>query len=38
MWKDIQGHVKQVELLKAYSASEKILHAFLFPGSYDVYR
>jgi DNA polymerase-3 subunit delta' len=32
MWKDIQGHVKQVEMLKTYSESEKIPHAFLFSG------
>jgi DNA polymerase III delta' subunit len=33
MWKDIKGHTHQVELLKAYSESEKIPHAFLFSGN-----
>jgi DNA polymerase III delta' subunit len=32
MWKDIYGHTQQVELLKSYSASDRIPHAFLFYG------
>ena len=32
MWKDIEGHAHVVELLKAYSASARIPHAFLFAG------
>lgn len=32
MWKDIYGHTQQVALLKSYSASDRIPHAFLFSG------
>jgi DNA polymerase III delta' subunit len=32
MWKDIIGHAHQVELLRAYSESDRIPHAFLFAG------
>jgi len=32
MWKDIYGHTQQVELLKSYSGSDRIPHAFLFSG------
>jgi DNA polymerase-3 subunit delta' len=32
MWRDIYGHTRQVELLKSYSGSDRIPHAFLFSG------